>query len=1367
MASTRRPTADSSKVHVYRAPPIPPKFGHGLQYWSEYLDLAQVHDQDFAGGLHKQLDSLLTFAGLFSGINTGFIVLSLDLLSPTPGDETNALLRLLLSQNNISDDILQEASEPWVLKSAGVRSSFFLSASLSFGLLTSVGAILGKQWLAYYERSSEVGSLEERVVKHQNLTVGVDIYAVRNLLYSLSLLIQIAVLLFLIGFIYYIYDLHKGVAGMVISLVLLGFVFYAYTVVAATLDPRCPFQTPVSLALRTLFLYLKTFSFSSNPDNHSDTSFPKRTSVNKDVESNKSDNGQRPRSVFDIIWMPFTHMVTARPLVPWETVKQKARVKKNDLQSYARSVRWILETSPRQEALMEAAKNMPTLQDVALTRTIFMQSQGDSGPLTIMSKHIKAVARTLLRREPEPETSTIYYQSSKASLIDDSLAYSRLITLFMGSLYRYLAPDMSKDVIDDVIVCGRAVCHAVVTSPEPQEAIKRLSDQLEESSILAQLEGVEGELLLVLMCSFNHPRFWLNTGPEKLESLFNGIDTSTLPIYITAISIASLTFSGQNHGIWILKLAEQSLSRSPSPKIIGLAARSLESIVRHDKKILEEFWGAYSRDDDYVSSVSAALSVYSENIRKSKDATLPACITAYTALIRASLEAITELFNDTPDSLYPREARNKRALHRKKMATPSRTGSLSSGQKLLMVLENTLIDASDQLKALSVDQQPLLEELWSLMLQVLKALLLNSHWPPSFHLEGTACWSAAATLDLKSEHLPVILDLMRHTRDIPSEYIKLFRLYPPVASVISLALKSDNADLRNNSLSLLHDKSRVWFKEPAILQRFADAKLHTSLACYVQTGNTMRHKVISLITALAPVPWWRTQFLDAFYGIAVSISHEYFTNKHVDIVQLSLDTWFELDHETSYRLEGTDRNWHSSDMLEVVAEFALHWVKLHRTHQYQPKQPMNVGIPRSLKAYLDRYQVVFSGNLPNCTEFQLGTFAALVALMSNSTVDTNYFDKIQKAFRLYRTNIGNVPAFIETYSSLIKGFVMALTMLSDPSNNVFPQEVRARHQEYLRISGYTILVELENILIDASDRIQALSVENNALHLQYEFRSRILEAIKTVVANRFGGSDFQISGRACWRAAAVLGLTSEDCLIILDLMHHSPNHQGIHVVLFNEYPYVASFITVALSSDNPIVREGSLSLLLDNAEVWFKDQAISEHFLKADLATNLASLVEMGDTRHDQVKGLVGLLAPLPQWSSKFLDAFYDVTVSIDRDHFSEKSLGIIRFSLDMWLELTRSSDHPKVTVRNWHSYEMLGLISEYLVHRVNVYKTLRSSSSSDWVRIANARVEESLQEYISRLEAEHSGDKQSGMIAQKLAEVFEEFKGLLPDLST
>ncbi|KAG8957854.1 hypothetical protein FRC03_009753, partial [Tulasnella sp. 419] len=152
-----------------RAPAIPPEFGYDPKYWKEYVELAKLRDRDFISGLNAHLDSLLTFAGLFSGVNTGFIVICLGLLDRGPSDKTNALIRILISQTtNATKAELDGASKEWFLETAGYQSSIFLSASLSCGLLAGMGAVLGKQWLSYYEKTGQIGTLDERAVILQN-----------------------------------------------------------------------------------------------------------------------------------------------------------------------------------------------------------------------------------------------------------------------------------------------------------------------------------------------------------------------------------------------------------------------------------------------------------------------------------------------------------------------------------------------------------------------------------------------------------------------------------------------------------------------------------------------------------------------------------------------------------------------------------------------------------------------------------------------------------------------------------------------------------------------------------------------------------------------------------------------------------------------------------------------------------------------------------------------------------------------------------------------------------------------------------------------------------------------------------------------
>ncbi|KAG8918040.1 hypothetical protein FRC02_002700 [Tulasnella sp. 418] len=98
--------------------------------------------------------NLLIFAGLFSAINTAFIVESMKDLKRDQSEATNDLLRILI--RNLHDpsayspkDIQAPAKFATPKEAAQVNSLFF--ASLLCALLAALGAVMGKQWLNYYE----------------------------------------------------------------------------------------------------------------------------------------------------------------------------------------------------------------------------------------------------------------------------------------------------------------------------------------------------------------------------------------------------------------------------------------------------------------------------------------------------------------------------------------------------------------------------------------------------------------------------------------------------------------------------------------------------------------------------------------------------------------------------------------------------------------------------------------------------------------------------------------------------------------------------------------------------------------------------------------------------------------------------------------------------------------------------------------------------------------------------------------------------------------------------------------------------------------------------------------------------------------
>ncbi|CAK5278201.1 unnamed protein product, partial [Mycena citricolor] len=64
----------------------------GNKLWSAYITEAQNYDQGLLDGWRSEMDGLLIFAGLFSGVITTFIIDSYKTLNADSGSQTVVLL---------------------------------------------------------------------------------------------------------------------------------------------------------------------------------------------------------------------------------------------------------------------------------------------------------------------------------------------------------------------------------------------------------------------------------------------------------------------------------------------------------------------------------------------------------------------------------------------------------------------------------------------------------------------------------------------------------------------------------------------------------------------------------------------------------------------------------------------------------------------------------------------------------------------------------------------------------------------------------------------------------------------------------------------------------------------------------------------------------------------------------------------------------------------------------------------------------------------------------------------------------------------------------------------------------------------------
>jgi len=123
-------------------------------------------------------------------------------------------------------------------------------ASLLISLLAAFVAMLGKQWLNRYLRNSG-GSMIERCGDRQRKCDGLEKWPLHFFVESLPMMLQVALLLLACGLCRHMWSINTSVAYTLITLTSIGAVFYITIVIAGTSSYACPFQTPVSIALRS------------------------------------------------------------------------------------------------------------------------------------------------------------------------------------------------------------------------------------------------------------------------------------------------------------------------------------------------------------------------------------------------------------------------------------------------------------------------------------------------------------------------------------------------------------------------------------------------------------------------------------------------------------------------------------------------------------------------------------------------------------------------------------------------------------------------------------------------------------------------------------------------------------------------------------------------------------------------------------------------------------------------------------------------------------------------------------------------------------------------------------------------------------
>ena len=110
--------------------------------------------------------------------------------------------------------------------------------------------MLGKQWLNRYDSTDMRGTAVERSKSRQGKLDGIVAWYFNNVMESLPLMLQAALLLFGCALCRYLWEINTTIASVVLGVTSFGVLFYLFIVIAGTASESCPYQTPSSHILR-------------------------------------------------------------------------------------------------------------------------------------------------------------------------------------------------------------------------------------------------------------------------------------------------------------------------------------------------------------------------------------------------------------------------------------------------------------------------------------------------------------------------------------------------------------------------------------------------------------------------------------------------------------------------------------------------------------------------------------------------------------------------------------------------------------------------------------------------------------------------------------------------------------------------------------------------------------------------------------------------------------------------------------------------------------------------------------------------------------------------------------------------------------
>ncbi|KAK7053019.1 hypothetical protein VNI00_004340 [Paramarasmius palmivorus] len=231
--------------------------------WDDAAEAIKNFDENLCKRWGDDIDALLTYAGLFSGIVATFAVESTSSLQQDPQEESIRLLTAIANQATVEP---QEAFKP-TTTAVTISVMYFLSLTLS--LTSSLLSIICKQWIREYQGEYPPHlKPRQRVAVRQSRYEGLQKWHVPGIIAMIPLLLQAATALFFFGLVTMLWETNRTVAIVIMVPVIVSLLCVVVTTILAPIFLfithlckrssfwQCPYKTPLGWNIIRLALWL-------------------------------------------------------------------------------------------------------------------------------------------------------------------------------------------------------------------------------------------------------------------------------------------------------------------------------------------------------------------------------------------------------------------------------------------------------------------------------------------------------------------------------------------------------------------------------------------------------------------------------------------------------------------------------------------------------------------------------------------------------------------------------------------------------------------------------------------------------------------------------------------------------------------------------------------------------------------------------------------------------------------------------------------------------------------------------------------------------------------------------------------------------